>query len=72
LIQLRIEGFNIANHANFDAPTAVLPDALEDVQPRAAFTPDLAAGFGLLNSTVSRTVGLGTARQFQLSLRFEF
>jgi Carboxypeptidase regulatory-like domain/TonB dependent receptor len=71
-LQLRAEAFNLLNHPNFSNPTAMLPDALVDVQPNSAFNSTLASGFGMVNSTVGRTVGLGTSRQLQLSARFEF
>ena len=42
-------------------------------QPGAAFTQAAAGGtFGLLRQTVERTVGLGTNRQIQFALRFNF
>jgi hypothetical protein len=70
--ELRAEVFNLLNHANFTNPTALLPDVAIDVQPGSSFDKGLAPGFATLNSTVGRTVGLGTSRQFQLSARFEF
>lgn len=70
--EMKVEAFNLFNHANFSNPTSVLPDSTVDVQPGAAYTSDLAAAFGTLNSTVGKTVGLGTSRQVQLSARFEF
>jgi len=43
------------------------------VQPGQAFTQGAAgATFGLLRSTVGRTVGLGSARQIQFAFRFDF
>ncbi|MDQ3180808.1 MAG: hypothetical protein M3Q33_09835, partial [Acidobacteriota bacterium] len=43
------------------------------VQPNQAFTQGAAgATFGLLRSTVGRTVGLGTNRQIQFAFRFNF
>jgi hypothetical protein len=71
-IDLRAEAFNLANHVNFANPTSILPDSLVDVKPGSALNPDLASSFGQLNSTVGRTVGLGTSRQLQLSLRYQF
>ena len=42
-------------------------------QPGQAFTQDAAgATFGVLRSTVGRTVGLGTNRQIQFAFRFNF
>jgi hypothetical protein len=71
-LEFRAEVFNLLNHANFSNPNIVLPDSTIDAQPGTAYTRDLAAGFGVLNSTIGRTVGLGTSRQFQLSARFQF
>ena len=71
-LEVKAEAFNLFNHANFSNPTAILPDSTVDVQPGTAYNSGLAAGFGSLNSTVGRTVGLGTSRQFQLSARFQF
>ena len=71
-LEIRMEAFNLLNHTNFSNPTTILPDSSIDVQPGSPYTPDLAAGFGLLGSTVGRTVGLGTSRQIQLSARFQF
>ncbi|HEY0427455.1 MAG TPA: carboxypeptidase regulatory-like domain-containing protein [Pyrinomonadaceae bacterium] len=43
------------------------------LQPGQAFTQNRAGStFGLLRSTVERTVGLGTNRQIQFALRFNF
>jgi hypothetical protein len=70
--ELRGEVFNLLNHTNFSNPSVVLADSTVDGQPGTAYTHALAPGFGLLNSTVGRTVGLGTSRQFQLSARFQF
>jgi hypothetical protein len=71
-LTMKVEAFNLFNHANFSNPTAILPDSTIDVQPGTPYTSDLAAGFGSLTSTVGRTVGLGTSRQLQLSARFDF
>jgi hypothetical protein len=69
---LRVEAFNLFNHANFANPQANLADALIDVQPGSAYSTSTSAGFGQLVSTVGKTVGLGTSRQIQLGLRYEF
>jgi len=71
-LEVRGEVFNLLNHPNFSNPSVVLADSTVDVQPGTAYTHELAPSFGLLNSTVGRTVGLGTSRQFQLSARFQF
>lgn len=76
-IEFRGEIYNLLNRANFSNPPATLNNALgtgsNQIQPGQAFSSPSAGGaFGLLNSTVDRTVGLGTGRQIQLSLRFNF
>ena len=79
--------FNVANFANpsttlnnalpnlsFNTTTGVYTAGTSNVvQPGQAFT-QAAAGttFGLLRSTVGRTVGLGTNRQIQFAFRFSF
>jgi hypothetical protein len=43
------------------------------VQPGQAYAASAAGGtFGLLRQTVVRDVGLGTSRQIQFALRFNF
>jgi hypothetical protein len=43
------------------------------IQPGQPFTSATAGGsFGVINSTVSNQIGLGTARQFQIALRLNF
>jgi hypothetical protein len=71
-VTFRAEGFNLLNHTNYANPFSVLPDELEDLAPGRPYSAADAAGFGLLNSTVGRTVGLGTSRQVQLSFRYQF
>jgi hypothetical protein len=79
-IELRIEVFNLFNRANFANPAATLPNAIPSnaateankVQPGQAFSTTTAGVFGTLQSTVGRTVGLGTPRQVQFALRFSF
>ena len=55
---------------------ATLPNALgngtNQIQPDQPFTSAAAGTFGRLTSTVGRTVGLGTNRQMQFALRFNF
>ena len=57
-------------------PVATLPNALgngtNQIQPDQPFTSGAAGTFGRLTSTVGRTVGLGTNRQMQFALRFNF
>lgn len=85
-IEFRAEFFNIFNFTNFDVPASRLNNALpgisfgggvytvgSGVQPGQGFTQTQAGGtFGLLRQTVERTVGLGTSRQVQFALRFNF
>jgi hypothetical protein len=82
-IEFRTEIFNIFNHANFAVPATTLNNALPTIttagvlasglQPGQAFTQSAAGGtFGLLRQTVERTVGLGTNRQIQFALRYNF
>jgi hypothetical protein len=67
-LQLRVEIFNITNHLNYENPATVLPNGT----PGAAFTDAQAGTFGYILGPLNRTVGLGTARQTQVSLRYTF
>lgn len=85
-IEFRTEIFNILNFTNFANPSATLNSALPNLsvsggvytlssglQPGAAYTQSAAGStWGLLRSTVERTVGLGTNRQVQFAFRFNF
>lgn len=87
-IEFRAEFFNIFNFTNFDVPASRLNLALPSVtfnsttglyavgtgaQPGQPYTQSAAGGtFGLLRQTVERTVGLGTSRQIQFAVRFNF
>ena len=79
-IELRGEAYNITNHANFANPGNLrlntgLPTAsgAAGIQPGVPFSAAAAGGtFGVINSTVSNQIGLGTARQLQLALRLNF
>jgi hypothetical protein len=76
-LEFRAEMYNILNHANFANPPAVLNNALgtgtNQLQPGQPFTAAAAgSAFGVINSTVSKDVGLGAQRQIQFSLRLNF
>jgi hypothetical protein len=87
-LEFRTEIFNILNHANFANPSATLNNVLPSIafnsatgaysvgsgsQPGQAYTQSAAGStFGLLRSTVEKTVGLGTQRQIQFALRLNF
>ncbi|WP_419805241.1 TonB-dependent receptor [Terriglobus sp.] len=76
------EIFNVLNHANFANPGTVrlsqgLPTGTATagtIQPGTAFAPGTTGNgsFGVLSSTVTNQVGIGGARQIQLSLRLLF
>ena len=57
------------------SPPALLPDALgtnsNQVQPGHASISG-ASTFGVINRTVGNSIGLGTNRQIQMSLWFNF
>ena len=76
-VEFRTEIFNVFNRANFANPGSTLSNALgtgtNQLQPGQPFTQAAAGStFGLLRQTVERTVGLGTNRQIQFALRFNF
>jgi hypothetical protein len=78
-LELRGEAYNIFNHANFANPGNLrLGQGLGTAtavgtQPGQPFNASSAGGnFGVLNSTVSNQIGLGTNRQLQLALRLSF
>ena len=72
--EFRTEIFNIFNQTNFANPSSTLNNSLSATfQPGQPFTQSLAGStFGLLRSTVGRTVGLGSNRQIQFGFRFNF
>jgi hypothetical protein len=67
--QLRVELFNLTNRLNFENPAASLPG---NGAPGTPFTDVQAGTFGYMLGPLNRTVGLGTARQTQVSLRYSF
>jgi hypothetical protein len=81
-VEFRAEIFNIFNRPNFANPPAqlgnVLPSSLATLgtaatlQPGQAYTAKTQGSFGVLNSTVGQTVGIGTNRQIQFALRLNF
>ncbi len=66
--QVRFEMFNIANRLNYENPVAALPNGVAGVP----FTDTQAGTFGYMLGPLNRTVGLGTARQTQISVRYTF
>jgi hypothetical protein len=76
-VDARIEIFNLFNVNNYANPSGRLNNALgtgtNQLQPGQPFTQAAAGStFGLLTSTVGRTVGLGTNRQIQFGVRINF
>ena len=67
-LQFRLEVFNIANRLNYENPAATLPNGT----PGAAISDAQAGTFGYMLGPLNRTVGLGTARQSQISVRYSF
>lgn len=67
-VQLRVEVFNVANRLNYENPASSLPNGA----PGAAFTDAQAGTFGYMLGPLNRTVGQGTARQTQVSIRYTF
>jgi hypothetical protein len=73
-VDFRAEFFNILNHTNFKNPSTTLNNSLgASFQPGDPYTLATAGtSFSKLSSTAERTVGLGTNRQIQFSLRLNF
>ncbi len=75
-VEFRSEIYNLFNRANFANPPAVLPNALgtssTSQQPGTPFSTTTVPQFGVINSTVGRTVGLGTNRQVQFAFRLKW
>ena len=65
---------NALPNLSFNSTTGAYAATTSNVlQPGQSFTQNAAgATFGLLRSTVGRTVGLGTNRQIQFAMRFNF
>jgi len=79
--EFRIEVFNLFNTVNFANPPGTLNSALPNdltteanrLQPGQAYTQAAAGStWGKATSTVGRTVGLGTPRQAQFAVRWNF
>jgi hypothetical protein len=79
-LEFRLEVFNLFDTVNFSNPSGTLlaatpanPGQANTIQPGQPYTAAAAGpAFGRLTGTVGRTVGLGTPRQMQLALRFNF
>ena len=79
-IEFRGEVFNLFNTNNYALPVGILPQAIPTsslteanrLQPGQPYTAAAAGTFGLMTSTVSKTVGLGTNRQVQFAMRLAF
>src|SRR5262249_38834906 len=75
-VEFRSEIFNIFNFANFAIPPSTLTPALGTAsgqfQPGVPLSFSGSSAFGILNSTVEKSVGLGTSRQIQFALRVNF
>jgi outer membrane receptor protein involved in Fe transport len=67
-VQFRVEMFNIINRLNYENPAATLPNGA----PGVPFTDAQTGTFGYMLGPLNRTVGLGTARQTQISIRYLF
>jgi hypothetical protein len=67
-LQVRAEVFNILNRLNYENPVAALPNGA----PGVPFTDAQAGTFGYMLGPLNRSVGLGTARQTQISVRYLF
>lgn len=64
-VDLRLEVFNVTNRLNYEHPAANLPNGA----PGQPFTDATAGTFGYLLGPLNRTLGLGTARQAQVTAR---
>ena len=68
VMKVRLEIFNITNRLNYENPAAASPAGTIG-QP---FTDAVAGTFGYILGPLNRTVGLGTARQTQIAVRYLF
>lgn len=68
-MEFRTDLFNIANHPNFANPSgnAFIANSLFGQPGQPEYTLD--PGFGRSNSTVGSTIGTGTSRQIQFSIK---
>jgi hypothetical protein len=75
-VEFRAEFFNIFNFTNFAVPPSTLGPALGTAtgqfQPGQPLSFANSSAFGIVTSTVERSVGLGTNRQIQFALRVNF
>jgi hypothetical protein len=79
-VEFRSEFYNIVNRANFANPGNIrlaqgIPTgpSAGGLQAGQAFTvANAGSNFGVLTSTVSNQIGIGTNRQIQFSLRLNF
>jgi hypothetical protein len=78
-LEFRSDVYNIANRANFANPGTIrLSQGIggapgSGIQPGTPFSTSTAgSNFGVLTSTVSNQIGIGTNRQIQASLRLTF
>jgi len=76
--EFRTEIFNFMNFTNFANPASTLPNALGTaaglVQPGLPFASSTSGigTFGKIGGTVEKSVGLGTSRQIQFAMKFNF
>ena len=65
---------NVFNFTNFKLTSAKLPNIFDknQLQPGQAFTTEAAPDFGILNRTVKSKQDLGSSRQIQFGLAFNF
>jgi len=70
--QIRVDAFDLLNHANFGQPVATVPASL--TAPGSATAPSLAstATFGLIGPTRFPAGDSGSSRQIQLAMKLMF